>query len=323
MLLTELIRGGLAAGMLFLCCVLPASEYIETSVESDIVPSPVQFAVLLPDGYDKTAEPYPLLLNLHGGGGSRDYLKQVRPIYDEMWREGALSKMVVVTPSVTPRCFYMDYKDGSQKWETFIAGPFLEHLRAEYNVRRDKAGTLLTGISMGGQGTLRLAFKHPDKFGAVAVMEPGIDPVIEWEDIELKHRWWRAENLMREIYGNPFDAEYWEANNPATIVARNPDRIRAANLSIYLECGDEDFFWLYEATEFMHRVLYDNKIRHEYHLVRWADHVGATVGGRTREALGFLELHLHPAPPDPVAEAARKRFQPVKNRLGVKGHFDN
>ena len=171
-------------------------------------------------------------------------------------------------------------------------------------------------------GSLRLAFKYPDTFGAVAAIEPGIDPVIEWKDIQPKHRWWRSDQLFEEVFGNPFDAGYWEANNPATIVARNPDRIRDAALSIYLECGDEDLFWLYEATEFMHRVLYDNKIQHEYHLVRGADHIGATLGPRTREALAFLDRHLNPSPPDPVAQAARRRFQLLKDRLGVKGHFD-
>ena len=153
-------------------------------------------------------------------------------------------------------------------------------------------------------------------------MEPGIDPVIEWKDIQTKHRWWRSDRKLEEVFGKPFDEKYWEANNPATIVARNADRIREAKLSIYLECGDEDLFWLYEATEFLHRVLYDNRIQHEYHLVRGADHVGASLAPRTREALAFLNRHLNPPSPDPVARAARRAFQRQKDRLGVKGHFD-
>ena len=130
------------------CSPALAAEYIEASVDSQIVPGPVEFAVLLPDGYDQSGDPYPLLLNLHGGRGSRDVLKRQRPIFEQMWQDGSLAKMVVVTPSVTPRCFYMDYRDGSQKWETFLVGEFLEHLRTEYHVRRDKSGTMLSGISM-------------------------------------------------------------------------------------------------------------------------------------------------------------------------------
>ena len=40
------------------------SEYVESSIESDIVPGPVEYAVLLPNEYDKSGDPYPLLLNL-------------------------------------------------------------------------------------------------------------------------------------------------------------------------------------------------------------------------------------------------------------------
>jgi S-formylglutathione hydrolase len=315
-LLLAVVLASCGAGVL-------ASDYIEATLDSGVVPGPVEYAVLLPDGYSRDSGPYPLLLNLHGGGGSRDRLRAQRAIYEEMWRNGSLSPMVVVTPSVTERSFYMDFRDGSQKWETFLVSEFLPHLQASYPVRTDKEGTLLTGISMGGMGSLRLLFKYPETFGAAAALEPGIDPVIEWEDMQLRHRWWRGDALLEEIFGSPFDADYWEANNPATLVARNPERIRSANLSIYIECGDEDLFWLYEATEFMHRVLYDNRIRHEYHLVRGADHVGASLDARTREGLAFLEAHLHPPPPDPVASAARQRYQQLKDRLGVTGHYDD
>ena len=41
--------------------------------------------------------------------------------------------MVVVTPSVSLRCFYMDYKDGSEKWESLIMGPLREFVQKTYN----------------------------------------------------------------------------------------------------------------------------------------------------------------------------------------------
>lgn len=102
-------------GAVFLLAVLAgpaaAGEYVEASIESKIVPGPIEFAVLLPDGYDDSADPYPLLLNLHGGGGNRNVLRGEQPIFEEMWQEESLLKLVIVTPSVTPRCFYMDYRD--------------------------------------------------------------------------------------------------------------------------------------------------------------------------------------------------------------------
>ena len=65
-------------------------------------------------------------------------------------------------------------------------------------------------------------------------------------------------------------------------------------------------------TEFLHRILWDHKIKHEYHLVRGADHVGRTIRPRAMEGLKFLARVLNPPPPDPEAEETRKRLAPLK-----------
>jgi S-formylglutathione hydrolase len=219
--------------------------------------------------------------------------------------------MVVVTPSAA-RSFYMDYKDGSEKWETFIVTEFLDHLRAKFKVTRERKGTLLFGISMGGMGALRIGFKYPEKFGALAALEPGIDPVLKWKDLSSRYKFYRGQDLMETIFGKPFDEAYWEANNVASIALARADRLRASGLGIYLDAGDEDAFYLHEAAEFLHRLLWDQKILHEYHLVRGADHVGRTLRPRSMEGLAFLARMLNPPPPDPEAEATRKRLEPLK-----------
>lgn len=294
-----------------------ASQLVEAKVNTKLVPGPVEFNVLLPDGYETSKDPMPLLLFLHGGGGDRGFLNRMRATIDDMWKAGTLPKMVIVTPSAG-RSFYMDYKDGSQKWESFIIGPFLEHLRQTYKVTRERQGTLLFGISMGGLGGLRLGFKYPDKFEALAVLEPGIDPALKWKDVKPRNRFWRGDVLMESIFGKPFDADYWEKNNPASIAVANADKIRASGLSIYLDVGDEDSFNLHEAAEFMHRVLWDYKIPHEYHLVRGADHVGRTIRPRTTEALEFLARVLKPPAADAEAEALKRRLEPMKRAAEKK-----
>ena len=45
------------------------STFIEAEYTSDLVPGPMAYAVLLPDGYQEEEERLPLLYFLHGGGG--------------------------------------------------------------------------------------------------------------------------------------------------------------------------------------------------------------------------------------------------------------
>src|SRR5205085_6770149 len=179
--------------LLLMSCLaqcVSASQLLDAKVETKLVPSPVEYAALLPDGYEAAKEPLPLLLFLHGGGGDKSFLTRMRPVFDELWKAGTLPPLVVVTPSAG-RSFYMDYKDGSQKWETFLATELLEHLRGKYKVTRDRKGTLLFGISMGGMGALRLGFKYPEKFAGLVAMEPGIDPVLKWKDLSARYKFYR------------------------------------------------------------------------------------------------------------------------------------
>jgi S-formylglutathione hydrolase len=288
------------------------AQYREATMDTKLVPGPLEYGVV-PEGYDSAKDPFPLIINLHGGNGSRDNLKNQVGILEETWKTNKLSKAVVVTPSAR-RSFYMDYRDGSEKWETLIVGPFLEHVRKTYRVRTDRQGTLLFGISMGGMGGLRMAFKYPEKFGAVAALEPGVDPALEWKDVPARNRFWRAPELMDTIFGKPFDDAYWAANNPATIATQSPEKLRT--VKIYLDAGNEDSFNLHEATEFLHQVLWNKKVQHEYHLVDGADHLGRTLRPRIIEGFGFLERALHPPPPDPVVEGLKKQLAPLKQ--GVK-----
>lgn len=297
------------------------SKAIDASLESDLIPQPVEYTVIVPDGIDPE-EKLPLVLNLHGGGGSREHLKQQKALWDRMWSGKEIPPMVVAMPSVRPRCLYMDFKDGTERWETFVVEPFLQHLRETYPAASDPKQTFLTGASMGGMGSLRMAFRYPDRFGAVAALEPGIEPILSWEEMRPKHRFWRDNGLFESAYGKPVDGAYWAKNNPATMVTRKADEIRESGLLIYIEAGDEDLFWLYEGTEFLHQILWENKIKHEYHLVRGADHIGPSMGQRMSEAMSFLARTLNPWGPLPAAVAPLlKTMEDQKERLEEKDHY--
>ncbi|HWN58381.1 MAG TPA: hypothetical protein VNO74_09790, partial [Methylomirabilota bacterium] len=66
------------------------------------------------------------------------------------------------------------------------------------------------------------------------------------------------------------------------------DAIKKSGLAIYLEVGDEDFLNAHDGTEFLHRVLWDLDIAHEYRLIRGADHGGPTLVPRIRDAFAWL-----------------------------------
>jgi S-formylglutathione hydrolase len=279
-----------------------------STVPSTNVPAPVPITHYLPKNYDaKRAERYPLLIQLHGGGGSNEDMENFRALsvgggmgglLDQAIENGLVAPMVSVMPSAG-RAFYMNFKDGSQKWEDFVMKDLLPYMRKNFNVVQGREGTFITGISMGGIGSLRMAVKHPEVFQAVASQEPAIEPALAYDDITLRDKIGRPDGaglqdriLLLRIYGDPIDKDYWAANNPATIIKNDPSRL--LGLGIYLEVGDQDLFYINLGTEFVHRALFDAGISHEYRLVKGADHVGASLVPRSLDAFAFIGRQLNP-----------------------------
>lgn len=279
------------------------------------VPEPIEYAVLRPNESGDPA--LPLLLLLHGGGQSREYLDRVRPTLQRAWTEGTLPPLLVATPSLPQRALYMNFLDGSERWEDALLGPFLERVRARHGASAERQRTLVCGPALGGMASLRFAFKHPQLFAGVAALEPSVEPVLDYDQIQPRDRFWRNERLLQPAYGTPIDGALWRANHPTAIAHDGADALRAAQLAIYLECGDEDSFGLYRGVEYLHRVLFDRRIAHEYRLVRGADHLGATMPGRFLDAMRFLMRVLNPPPPDPHVAELREYVRKLKQTVGV------
>ncbi len=287
------------------------------ALSSQNVPGELGLAVYHPPGYDPLrAEPYPLLLLLHGGNGSERDMLYFTDIFDAEIMAGRVPPLVIATPSAR-RSLYMDFRDGSQSWERYILEDVLPFVRRSEHVAETRQGTYMSGISMGGLGALRIAFKHPALFAAVAALEPAIEPKLAWAGVGPETRFWRPETVLHPIFGQPVDADYWEANNPATIAHHDPERL--SGLGIYLEVGDQDSLYLHEGGEFLHRVLFDARLAHEYRLVHGADHVGRSLGPRMANALDFIGRQV--SPPDWIddsVQSLRAAMDSQKPKAGVE-----
>lgn len=294
-----------------------AASKLETiELSSKLVPSPVKVAVLLPDGY-QAGQKLPLILMLHGGGGDEGFLTQMRPIVEAAWAANEVAPAVVVTPNVQ-RSLYMDYKDGSQKWETFLVTEMIPELRRRYGLSAERSKTVVTGISMGGLGSLRLGFDHPQVFGGLAALEAGIEPALSFDDVKMRNRFQRNDAFFKSIFGDPVDRDLWKRSNPANMVIANREAILASKLAIYIEVGDVDMFRLDEGVEFLHRVMWDHGVPHEYRLVRGADHLGKTMQPRMRDALKFLDREvLRPGPPDDSFADRKAAIDRLRRSMGV------
>ncbi|MCK4824186.1 hypothetical protein KA005_51015, partial [bacterium] len=148
------------------------SQALENNLIGD--PSTRGFYVYLPPGYDTTDNHYPVVYALHGFmvGAEENYPMGKK--LDELIESGEAQEMILV------------FVDGNNKfegswylssptigdYETYIASDLVEYIDATYRTIPDRNSRGITGCSMGGDGSLHLAFNYPDVF-SVAVPRSG------------------------------------------------------------------------------------------------------------------------------------------------------
>jgi S-formylglutathione hydrolase len=250
------------------------------------VHGPIPCVVLQPD---LRSTRLPVCLFLYGGGGHPENLTQLAPILLQRWREERLAPMLIACAGVPPFCFYLDDAERGMHWESVVSDRLLSAVRSRFNVS-DANG--LVGISMGGYGALKIAFAQSATFRAVAAVAPMLEPALCADGAPLRNRFHYPHDVPAALLGAQRDAALYAADHPAQRAIQQASAIRTRELGIYLDAGGGDALNAHDGAEFLHRVLWDLDIRHDYHLLRAADHVGPSVLPRLLRAFAWVAEQL-------------------------------
>jgi S-formylglutathione hydrolase FrmB len=141
-------------------------------------PAEIDVAVQLPATYVTSDVRYPVVYFLHG----YDETVAVAPIggaLDELVDAGAAPEMIVVAISgrnAFGGSFYVD-SPVTGHWAEAIHHDVVDAIDGMYRTIPSPGSRGIAGFSMGGFGALDLAMRHPDVFGAVYALSPGLfDP---------------------------------------------------------------------------------------------------------------------------------------------------
>ena len=229
------------------------------SLTSHYVSGPVGYCALLPPSYDaQPAKKYPVLYFLHGLGGDHTFLVNsgAWSIIEDAQEEKRIGELVIITPQADTS-FYINSKDGRVKYEDFFMREFIPEMEKRFRVLATRTGRAIGGISMGGYGALRFAFKYPQMFAAVAVHMPAL-----MEELPRGSGGAGVTAYMGSAFGRPADQTYWKANTPFAFA-------RTANLrglKIYFDCGDQDDFGFDAGTRELDKLLTARHVPHTTHI---------------------------------------------------------
>ena len=117
-----------------------------------------RFLRYLPEGYDADAtKKWPLIVFLHGSGERGDDLEQVKANGPhKLFERDHRFPFIVVSPQAP----------ADTSWDSDTINTLLDELTARLPVDPDRI--YLTGLSLGGYGTWKIATDHPQRFAAIA-----------------------------------------------------------------------------------------------------------------------------------------------------------
>ena len=233
-------------------------------IDSRILNKKVNYSIYLPPNYNHSQRKYPIVYLLHGYTDDETgwiQFGEVQRIVDEGINNGSIPPMIIAMPDAGVS-WYINNFDNSIRYEDFFINEFIPHIEMSYLVRPKKEFRGITGLSMGGYGSLLYAMKYAHLFAACAPMSAPIytkEEVVSYD----QERWDYVEGVLygKNLVGEARITDHWKSYNPL-FIAQQKGTEKLSEVKYYFDCADDDF--LYKGNAAMHVLLRDLNVPHEF-----------------------------------------------------------
>lgn len=278
---------------LFSLAALPCPAEVKPgSFSSKSLGKDVAYVVDLPASYAAGDKRYSVVYSLHGLFESSGFYERrgLSAAVAAARERGDLPELIVVTADGS-NSFYVNGPAGA--FEDMVAKDLVEHVEQTFRVVPGREGRALLGVSMGGYGALRLAFKYPERYAAVVTHSAMLLEKIPTAEDGARRGQMASFN---RVFGDPIDAAAWAANDPLQLASKADPKTAPA---LYFDCGSEDRFGLFVGNKDLHQKLEARGVKHEFGLYP-GDHGYEYVRSVIDKSLRFLGSALKPAPAKPA-----------------------
>jgi S-formylglutathione hydrolase FrmB len=212
-----------------------------------------KFNVILPKDYHQTDRRYRVIFLLHGySGDHNDWINRTNLVeYLSNY------SFVVVTPEADNSWYTNSPFVKNRNYEDYIIKELIPYVERRYRVLASKHGRAIAGLSMGGYGAIKFAFKYPNLFYYAG----SFSGAFRWPSMIEKNKSLLSQSL-REAFGET-RSEHWDKNDVLAIA----DTIKPADLPyLYISCGANDLLeGLLDSNRKLVEKLQKNGVLYEYH----------------------------------------------------------
>jgi enterochelin esterase-like enzyme len=256
------------------------------SLKSKILNMDRKYSVYLPPDYETSNRSYPVLYLLHGSGDDQSgwvQFGEVSLIADKAIKEGKSTAMIIAMPDAnTGRRGYFNTVRGDFRYEDFFFQEFIPFVEKTYRIRAEKRYRAVSGLSMGGGGTVLYALHHPEMFSSACPLSASIS-----RQTDNRNRR-GADTVGPQPTPEQIDA-YSKRHDAIYLVENMPDSLKT-QVRWYFDVGDDDF--LYEGNSLMHIAMRKKGIPHEFR-IRDGAHNWTYWRESLPEVLSFISKSFH------------------------------
>lgn len=257
----------LIAGLITVCSFaqVPQGKVMESlAMQSKVMEKEILYTVYLPPGYETDQREYPVLYLLHGyTGNETDWIQfgNANYIADHAIAAGEITPMIIVTPDGR-NDWYVNSSDGKVMWEGMFVSEFIPFIEETYSIRGTKEFRAISGLSMGGHGSLVMALRHPELFSVTAPLSAAIYTDEQWTSFDQD----RYDTYFGPVYGMGLKADERLTEDfkkySAIHIVKNQPADSTSRVKFYIDCGDDDYLSIGNSE--LHILMNTKKIPHEY-----------------------------------------------------------
>ncbi len=237
---------------------LNAGKIVTGSIDSKTLGATVKYNVYLPNGY-KAENHYPVLYLLHGFTDTYTAWVEkggVETVADELIASGEMVPTIIVMPNAGGPEVYETWNGyfnmPGWNYEDFFFGEFLPEVEKKYNCGGAKGRRAVSGLSMGGGGSLVYAQRHPELFSSCYAMSPWLDN--KENEVNTRTDGQDKVFLVREAVKRHSAIDFLSNADQATLAALR-------TVAWFVDCGDDDF--LLQLSMDFHMKMREVKVHNE------------------------------------------------------------
>jgi enterochelin esterase-like enzyme len=206
------------------------------------------YSIMLPPGYDGSARRYPVLYMLHGVAGDSTEWQSIGLLEaaDRLIQDGKIEPMLIVLPNGGAN-YWVNQASGA-RWADYVARDVVSQVDRDFRTVAEPDARAIGGLSMGGEGALRIAMEYPSVFSIAGAHSPSLRTAFSQFAPELQ-----------PIFG---DAQTWRSMTPLWLVL---DRDSAYRLTLSVDVGEDDP-WR-PNVEALHQRMVSRGISHRFEVL--------------------------------------------------------